>query len=316
MSISDRRRPGNPLKRLPAFSVLYRKVKNSIPVILLCGIYHVSAQHGEKRDRYRLEILPGVWYGNQSWSIAGNIQGENPDILSELSWSGLRGPGVQIRGEGTVWKNMVIGADLSVFFSTGGEATDTDYAGNNRTEKQFETNLMADKGENYTWNVTAGYLFNIGQRFGLIPAIGYGEQRQNLFLLDGEALNSSYKTRWKGPVFRLSAFYSSRIWEVTCTFTYAQQQYYAAANWNLIDAFAHPVSFEHKAKGHHFSGIHELIFLPERRFSPLLFVSYETGSTGTGTDTLYLAEGGREYTRFNGVSRSSTAIGAGVKLSF
>lgn len=55
---------------------------------------------------------------------------------------------------------------------------------------------------------------------------------------------------------------------------------------------------------------------PLRYFRKRIFGTKPGGSTGTGTDTLYLAEGDRDYMCFNGVSQGSVAIGPGVGLSF
>ena len=63
-------------------------------------------------------------------------------------------------------------------------------------------------------------------------------------------LDSSYESEWSGPWLGVDVLLD--LQSGNRAFVRMEKHwvdYYAKANWNLRDAFAHPVSFEHEANG-------------------------------------------------------------------
>src|SRR5688572_24056526 len=57
-------------------------------------------------------LLFGYTEDNLTWSIAGNLDGQNPNVYSELIWRNLRGSLVQFNVKYT-WQSFVIFSDFT-----------------------------------------------------------------------------------------------------------------------------------------------------------------------------------------------------------
>src|SRR5436305_1463719 len=68
------------------------------------------------------------------WSIAGNYQGQNPNILSELSWKRLRAISFGAGAMGKVYPKMDWMIAFSYHATLSGKVTDPDYKKDNRTD--------------------------------------------------------------------------------------------------------------------------------------------------------------------------------------
>lgn len=261
---------------------------------------------------------------NFQWSIAGNSSGQNPNVLSEVIWKNLKGPGVGLDVRLNVWSHIIFKGNFHQQFIRSGTATDTDYGSDNRTNQTYRANLSSHDG--YTWNYAAalGYAFAFGERWEITPFAGYTQSKQSLHLQQakdepddgGKKLNSTYQVDWKGALigFDLGFKPVSRVLLAT-GFNYKQLNYSGTADWNLIDAFEHPVSFRHHAKGFETQAYLKLGY----QITPLIgaFVrgDYFYAETGTGTDELFLVDGQRLKSQFNGAIRKGGAAGAGVSFS-
>lgn len=256
------------------------------------------------------------------WSIAGNLQGQAPNIYSELKWKNVQGPGIGANLNVNLWKNFLIISDFGKTYISSGTATDADYGEDNRQAPAYQASLKSNKGNNIFWSAGIGYRFFKDRKITLSPSFGFSRAKQQLFLLDYEGsindrtLKSTYNTMWNGPFLGLAA--ESRILGtcLTANLNYCQESYSAKADWNLIDAFAHPVSFTHIAKGYMLkSGI--TISRPINK-NLLVFIkgAISYSATGAGTDELYLADGGNDFTRLNEVVRKDTDIGVGLNVGF
>lgn len=281
---------------------------------LLCVLQSLAQNTGVKR--YAVDIALGVQSEDLQWSIAGNMNGQHPNVLSELIWKGLTGPNIKAQATGRIWKGVELTASFSGTRIVNGRAWDTDYGGDNRTEKGFEVRLESDRGHGLSYGLMAGYGLSWGKRMLFTPSLGYHWHRQHLFLLDKVALESTYQTRWHGPAVNLSVAYTFNYWAYAAAVSYVQQRYHAVADWNLIDAFAHPISFRHQANGYHIGLANKFILLPQAKLTPFFFFDNEFARTGAGIDTLYFVSGETSYTRLNGVRRHVKAIGFGLTASW
>src|SRR5690606_30998708 len=247
-----------------------------------------------------------------AWSIAGTPDGKGPNILSELVWEDLHGVNTWLRAETPIWGHIMLAADFSFTQTLSGRARDTDYAGDNRTAKVFDMPFRSDRGYHLAYGAMAGYRMLAEHRFSPAIYLGYRQRTQRLLLLDDTNLKSSYRTEWHGPTVLLSADYDHRRWTYRAVVSYEQLHYGAVADWNLIGAFAHPKSFEHKANGYSLGLGSQVWLFPLHRLRPSLFVDYRLARSGRGIDYLYLANGETRLTKFNGVRGSTWSIGAGV----
>jgi hypothetical protein len=257
---------------------------------------------------------------NLRWSIAGNIQGTDPNIYSELVWKKLQT--VSVGGELTwrVWKALLIRAGYTKAFITGGTVTDTDYGADNRTNPVYFGNFKGDKGFNASYNVMAGYRVSVKKDISFTTWLGYSNHTQQLYLLPADAntqsaLESSYGTSWHGMVIGtgLQAKITQNL-SVSPALTYYQVKYHGTADWNLIQSFRHPVSFEDFANGFGIEPSVRFLYQINRRLSICLNGQYFYWRTGKGTDYLYLSSGSTVTTQFNEAKREGFMAGLGLTI--
>src|SRR6202000_2183022 len=110
--------------------------------------------------------------------------------------------------------------------------------------------------------------------------------------------------KWFGPFIKLEACWQlAKHWMVTADAAYHQVDYRAQADWNLIAAFAQPLSFRHRAEGYGVEAGTRLCYRVGSRIVLDIGGGYFNWQTGTGTDQLYLSAGGRGRTPLNGGTR-------------
>ena len=184
------------------------------------------------------------------WSIAGNLNGENPTVLSELKWKDLAGAGYA----GSAWvraERFLAFTDIRQTHTISGSVTDTDYSQDNRSNVVFHAKEDAGKGRIFQLDLMGGFEAIQSSRLDVTFLTGYGALKQDLYLTNARTqLNSSYSTSWKGPIMGTMVRYkpAERV-SLSLKSKYHQIRYSAKGNWNLIEEFEHPVSFRHKAKG-------------------------------------------------------------------
>jgi hypothetical protein len=257
------------------------------------------------------------------WSIAGNIKGENPNIFSELIWSDLKSAGFELAVSGDVYRKIYL--DLNLFRSTinSGKSTDSDYEGDDRASRVFYAQLNSNRGSIKSYTAGLGYALVRNRRYKVIPSLGYRDLRQNLFLLNDESdgsdntLNTTYDTKWRGPYVKLDMQISfSKSFSINYITSYHQVEYEATADWNLIESFQHPISFEHEAKGYQLDLGIRLNKTLYKKISGYASGNYFKSSTGSGIDYLYLKEGNVVATKLNEVNGGGYRIGVGVAYTF
>ena len=272
----------------------------------------------QANDRRILDISlsAGLMADNLKWSIAGNLNGTNPNIYSELIWKDMLASQVKLDIQYDFWKHFFFLADVSGGFILSGSATDSDYEQDNRTSRTFYAKLNSDRGMSYTIHPLIGYTIVASKNIQFSPAIGYGWNSQRLYLLDNAGLNSTYQTFWNGLITRIGTQVKFNRMVTAFGLDYHQVNYNAKADWNLVESFKHPVSFEHTAKGY---GVEVEVRLGYA-ISESLLIQLQGGawkwSTGLGIDQLYLNDGTVEKTRLNDVTRNGYVIRAGILYVF
>ncbi|MDB5126867.1 hypothetical protein [Mucilaginibacter sp.] len=290
--------------------------------IILLTVAGTSALYGQTgSQKLSLTVTTGYAQQDLKWSIAGNLAGESPNIYSELQWKKTGGQPVAAALEWNVWDKLSLMADYSHTFISTGTVTDNDYNGDNRTNRTYNELFNADKGHLRDWSIGTGYKLIDKNRFYLNAYAGYGVSTQSLYILDRTGnfpdLNSTYKANWKGPFVKTAAgFGINNKLKLSAALTYNQVNYNAAADWNLIQNFQHPVSYRHIAKGFGINWDLRLKYTLYKHLAVQADGCYYLWQTGKGMDELFLSNGETNETQLNKVDRTGYSFTAGMTFTF
>jgi len=269
------------------------------------------------------------------WNIAGDTNGNNPNILSELTWDDLEIFQLRFQNKTVIPNIFYLRAAVSYGWIYDGEVQDSDYAGDNRTFEFSRSNNSADDGDVWDASVGIGYPLRLGvnEIWTITPLVGYSYHEQNLTITDGKqtipplgsfpGLDSTYETQWKGPWIGLDLHIKAKKPETLpqriepyFSIEYHWADYDAEADWNLRPDFEHPKSFEHEADGNGWIlGVGFNFFL-----NPNLLLNfnydYQDWSTDDGTHKVFFANGTTAKTRLNEVNWTSHTLSLGINYRF
>ena len=275
-----------------------------------------------------------------NWHIAGNLQGTAPDVLSELTWTGLEIFELKLANRTVVGKRFHLRGHLDYGTVISGDNRDSDYAGDNRTQ-EFSRSLNGVNGHNvWDGSVGAGPGFAFFESsLTICPMIGYAVSEQDLNIVDGnqvftappattptgpfESLDSRYQTRWTGPWVGLDLLFSAP-WtqgpftavDVRFTGEYHRLGYDAEANWNLRSDFNHPVSFVHEADGEGFAAGAAIRLAMQHRWGIHVGMQLREMTAGNGVDRTFYADGSVVETRLTDVRWRTFSLQAGLSCRF
>lgn len=271
-------------------------------------------------NKWLITISSGYQQQNFHWSIAGNSNGQNPNVYSELKWRHVSGPSANISVQWYAWKWLSVFADGCHTFILSGKVDDTDYQSDNRANPVYQGKFDSDKGYLASWSAGIGYSIIHSKIFHLTPYIGYGVNYQSLFLVDHSGafakLNSNYSTNWQGPLLKMIATLRvSHTVALALDLIYHQVSYHAKADWNLITQFSHPVSYRQAADGYGINADARLVYSLGQYIMLSIGAGYTNWQTGTGTDRLYLASGQTNSTRLNEVGTDVFRCFAGLGIA-
>ncbi len=285
---------------------------------------------------FQTEFLLSTGYrvDDLDWNIAGDINGNNPNIISELEWEGLESFQLKIANKTVLNQLFLLRGSLAYGWIFDGENQDSDYAGDDRTFEFSRSNNNSDKGNMLDASFGLGWQFSFGRSdFVMAPVIGYSYHEQNLTMTDGyqtippsgpfPGLDSTYETEWKGPFIGLDfTFRTDEKNKITpeietfITIEYHWADFYAEADWNLRTDFAHPKSYEHEADGHGFILNTGLKFIFNYHWLLNINLDYQNWSTDPGIIRFFNADGTTPKQRLNEVNWTSYAIMAGIEYHF
>ena len=285
---------------------------------------------------FQTEFLLSTGYrvDDIDWNIAGDINGNNPNIISELEWEGLESFQLKIANKTVLNQLFLLRGSLAYGWIFDGENQDSDYAGDDRTFEFSRSNNNSDKGNMLDASFGLGWQFSFGRSdFVMAPVIGYSYHEQNLTMTDGyqtippsgpfPGLDSTYETEWKGPFIGLDfTFRTDEKNKITpeietfITIEYHWADFYAEADWNLRTDFAHPKSYEHEADGHGFILNTGLKFIFNYHWLLNINLDYQNWSTDPGIIRFFNADGTTPKQRLNEVNWTSYAIMAGIEYHF
>lgn len=283
---------------------------------------HNSSFRPAPASRLHFSLLSGYQHEDFRWSIAGDINGNNPNIYSELIWKQLTGPVAGIEGEWNFWRSFSLRSAFSKLFIVSGKVTDSDYQGDNRTNQSYYGAFNANKGGSISWRTTLEYAIAINPSFSLVPDVGYVLHTQSLYLLSDDAalgnnkLKSTYATTYKGATLGVRAALAiCNKWTIEPSLRYDLVAFRGKADWNLITTFSHPLSFEDVTNGYNLEGGLKGSYACNNTIGLFLSADYAYGHMGKGTDRLYLTSGQQPLTQFNEAIRHWWGIRAGLQWS-
>jgi hypothetical protein len=270
-----------------------------------------------------------------NFNISGDINGNNPNILSELLWTNLRILQKKISVEHRGNKAVLI-ASISEGSISSGSNQDSDYLGDNRT-LEFSRSYNNSSGDGVVdREIAFGYQFDFHDPRSkdiayIVPMMGYSYHEQNLRMTNGNdvvqlfpnlilqpfpGLNSTYQTEWEGRWVGAKLWFKTVAGRDTLSlfFKHHWPDFSAEANWNLRPDFAHPKSFEHQARGF---GNELLIEWVENTTQTMAFkmgLHFQKWRTDPGIDIVYFSDGTVAATRLNRVEWKSTAFSIGLEF--
>lgn len=293
----------------------------------------VSSEKVNKKKGLYTEfgISTGYRVDDLDWNIAGDITGNNPNILSELTWSDLEIFQIKLSNK-TIFRDLFyLRGSFDYGWILSGSNQDSDYAGDNRTFEFSRSNNDASDGNVMDASLGLGLHFSFGLDWlGITPLVGYSYHQQNLTITDGyityhwsgysgpfPGLNSTYETEWKGPWIGLDFdFDIKKKHNLFFNFEYHWADYYAEADWNLRTDFAHPKSYEHIADGNGIVISTGVKFFCNYPVSLHLNFDYQDWNTDPGTDRTFFSNGNIIETRLNEVNWKSYAFMIGMVYGF
>lgn len=285
---------------------------------LMLGARSLYAQ--STGNKLQFNITDGYQRENFHWSIAGNSNGQNPNVFSELKWTKVGGQTVVTSLQCNVYQRLSVYADYTRQFITSGTVNDSDYSTDNRSGNTYNETFDAGKGHTQGWALGAGYQLIKNRWFSFTPYAGYSDNRQYLYLYDSDnrfpGLNSSYQNQWKGLYIKTIALIKLiEKLKFNTDITYNQVSYNARGNWNLITTFQHPVSYRHHANGYGLNMNGALVYAITNHIGIQAGAGYLHWQTGNGTDELYLNGGEVDKTQMNGAFRDGFRVFGGIALN-
>jgi len=329
---------GTPENIGQALATLPANESTSTPTLIQTTAFQTSYM---KEDAPWVEFEAGYGYrqGQLDWNIAGNLQGENPNILSELTWENLLIHESRLGIRTTLNRPLFFRGSIHYGVIVDGENQDSDYAADDRELEFSRSNNTADKGSTLDGLIGIGYnLRLLSKSVNLIPQAGYSIHKQNLTMTDGyqtttwlsgpplgpfDGLDSTYETQWWGPwigfdlVVNIKKFttYLPPL-SIRAGYEYHWADYYATADWNLREDFKHPKSFEHEADGTgSLMGVDLWAHISEK-WSFTIGYETEVWSAEDGIDRVFLANGTTISTRLNEVNWESTTFQFGFMFRY
>jgi hypothetical protein len=287
--------------------------------LYICSLFLLAAAPpADAQEHLKFSLATGYQSEDFHWSIAGNAQGTDPNILSELKWKHLSGPVAGASAEWNFWKSLSLRSEFSNMFIVSGSVTDIDYRKDNRIDTAYYGAFDAKKGSSFSWRTTLEYAFHL-DKVTLIPLAGFSLHRQSLHITDqsgaNPGLNSTYATRYLGGVagLRVEVLLSDHFTVeggLLCDIVHYRGQ----ADWNLITDFRHPLSFQDDANGYSLEGNLKLGYKFDK-WTFFLSGNILHGKTGKGTDILYRQNGQTPVTQFNEAVRDYVRGGIGASVA-
>jgi hypothetical protein len=307
----------------------------------------ISASAADRLDRLDLELNVGSRVDQFDWNIAGDISGNNPNIISELTWEDLEIDEIIAKGRIIMFNNRVpfggiVRGSINYGEIQAGANQDSDFGLDDRTNEFSRSNNRADEGEVWDVSLGGGLVFKTKNRkFIISPLVGGSYHGQNLTIHDHyqtisgvnpydptkppppvgsrlPGLASTYDAEWRSGWIGVDLeFQPSPSFELHGSVELHAAEFEAEADWNLITEFDHPKSFTHEAT--EAAGV-VAGFGAKFGFRNLLLnldLRYQKWLAEDGIVTFYNPDGSiGAQQRLNEVNWESLSVSAGLTLRF
>lgn len=292
------------------------------------GLFPASALADKYNSDFSLTLVNTTQ--EVSFSIASDLTGaETPNVLSELIWDNMDTWALESRVNIGLGKSFKIGARVGVGAIVDGNATDWDYAGDNRTDPFSYAVATVDGKYQVYGDVNIGWEFNnsfevpvlplgksgksmaLASTIAVTPRIGYAYSRQEILFKDGvqlvpnlgpfEGLNSTYTPEWQGIYLGVDGSFriAGPVHLLVSAQFYPDLRYRADANWNLRGDLSSPTSFRHSADGSGFAYEAGLRWQVDKLMSIALSYRDLSVDTDPGRAQVYSIDYGEISTRLN-----------------
>ncbi|WP_443936630.1 hypothetical protein [Pedobacter sp. MW01-1-1] len=299
---------------------LLKNLKIFIWIFFILLVHSTSAQ--VKNQNWNIKPSIGWQSTNFNWSIAGKPNGTSPNILSEVIWKGLKGMDYGLDVAYDVTERLRVDFQNQYSRLSQGIVTDTDYADDNRQNPFYDEYLNADKGYLFSSGLQVNYAVLKNKQFEIRPLAGLSLNEQKFYLLENSqsptsvGLNSTYKTSYRGFDFGSGFLLKQKYFHLAADIIAGFYTYSAKANWNLIPAFAKPVSFIQKSNSFSLqTKLNLSVPLTTHLRADLNYV-FKSIKTYTGVDRTYYVNDDPKETLFNGADFKQNALRIGVTYSF
>jgi hypothetical protein len=291
---------------------------------------------------FKMTLLSGYRKDDLNWTIAGDINGKNPDILSELTWKNLDIYQVKANPRMIIKDRFVLDGWLAYGEIFDGDNQDSDYLGDGRTLEFSRSNNSADEGKTLDYSAAMGYRFDFRRLFShesmktkfleetdvdFTLFAGYSHHELDATIKDGfqtipasgafAGLHSQYDAQWAGPWLGLELEGRKDRLNGMLRFEYHfNTDYYGVGNWNLRDDFQHPKSFEHDTEGQGLVFNFGLDYALTQSLDLNLRADVQDWKGDPGIDRTFFSNGLIGETRFNEVNWESYAVMIGATARF
>lgn len=281
--------------------------------ILLLLIFKFSNVTSQSKVDLAFNSL--VENSNFEWSIAGNIQGNSPNVLSELQFKDIVVIGGNIEASYEFINNIHFNVLYQLGSVTSGSGVDTDYEEDDYQRITFNENFQSNDGNSKTFKMGLKYFPIHNRKFELGAGLHYRNSSREFTLLstDLEDLNSSYNLDLEGFQFSLNPIYKiNNLFKLNAHISYSRLTYRANANWNLIEIFQHPISFIHISNADMRECQLGVIYDFNKHISLQSAGTWRTTKVIEGLDKSFLKNGSEISTQFNGGSLESLSLNLGI----
>ncbi|MGN6437116.1 MAG: hypothetical protein ACTHMM_11310 [Agriterribacter sp.] len=297
--------------------------------IFICVNTCYSQTDAPKKCKIKISPFLGIMNSNVQYSISGNVNGQNPNILSELIWKDLKSASYGIRAS-IVKKRFNIESSYHLSHPYKGKASDLDYSEDNRTGIFSEQYFASNKGFQKSLSFSVGYNLKKSGNIEIIPSLNYLQISQRNYLLNGDegvkinnqyvyvdGLNSYYSSRWNAVGLGITVRWCLlKKFEFKNALIYHYGIYDGYGRWNLRQEFRQPISYTHKGRGNIFSAALGLSYGLNKRIGINLQVPAILSKAKNGIDELYYANGNSVKTKLNEVVIKSIALNFGCSYAF
>ena len=294
-------------------------------------------------------LSAGLRSDNFDWSISGDSSGHNPNILSELEWSGVDSYQLSLSNRTRYKRHIYLRGHFNYAFIRNGRVRDSDYGQNDRTAEWSRS--ISETNDDQLWDLSAGAgytFFFLEEQLAVSPLIGFSYNKLNFRIENGiqeisednpfsassndnpppvgplsGRLNSTYFASWTGPWVGCDLQYKMKDrapaappGELGLSLELHWADYYGESNWNLRSDLEHPKSFEHDATGYGIRLAADAVIRLAGQWALRIAVDHQNWITQEGTCRVFSVAEGTSRTQLNEVHWSSTSIMIGAVYTF